>query len=80
MFYIQVWPDANWPAELGTVPLGNGDLSANAWVDQRTGDLLLYLSKSDAFDINAMPIKLARLRMSFSPPLVRARVRVRLKG
>ena len=64
-----VWPDADWPAELGSMPLGNGDVSANTWVERETGDLLLYLAKSDAYDINALPIKVGRLRLSFSPPL-----------
>ena len=31
--------------------------------------MLIYLAKSDAFDINALPIKVGRLRFSFSPPL-----------
>jgi hypothetical protein len=39
------------------MPFGNGDVSAQAWVERDTGDLLMYLAKSDAFDINAMPIK-----------------------
>ena len=63
------WRDADWPAELGSLPLGNGDVSANAWIERDTGDLLLYLAKSDAFDINALPIKVGRLRFSFDPPL-----------
>ena len=63
------WRDADWPAELGSLPLGNGDVSANAWVERDTGDLLLYLAKSDAFDINALPIKVGRLRFTFDPPL-----------
>ena len=63
------WHDADWPAELGSMPLGNGDVSANAWIERDTGDLLLYLTKSDAFDINALPIKVGRLRLSFEPPL-----------
>ena len=29
----------------------------------------MYLAKSDAFDINAMPIKVGRIRISFTPPL-----------
>lgn len=63
------WTDADWPAELGSMPLGNGDVSANVWVERETGDLLLYLAKSDAYDINALPIKVGRLRLSFSTPL-----------
>ena len=63
------WPDADWPAEMGSLPLGNGDVSSNVWVDRRSGDLLLYLAKSDAFDINALPIKVGRVRVAFDPPL-----------
>ena len=63
------WPDADWPAELGSLPLGSGDVSANAWIERSSGDLLLYVAKSDAFDANALPIKLARLRLRFLPAL-----------
>lgn len=38
-------------------------------MERDSGDLLVYLAKSDAFDINALPIKVGRLRLSFSPPL-----------
>lgn len=31
------------------MPFGNGDVSAQAWVERSTGDLLMYLAKSDAF-------------------------------
>ena len=63
------WADADWPAEMGSLPLGNGDVSANAWVERESGNLLIYLAKSDAFDINALPIKVGRLRLAFDPPL-----------
>lgn len=53
------------------MPLGNGDVSASIWVERDTGDMLLYLAKSDAFDINALPIKVGRLRLAFMPPLWR---------
>ena len=32
----------------GSMPIGNGDLAANVWVEP-TGDLIFYLSKSDAW-------------------------------
>ena len=32
----------------GSMPIGNGDLAANVWVEP-TGDLIFYLSKSDSW-------------------------------
>ena len=34
-----VWPDADWPGEMASLPLGNGDVSAQAWVARASGDL-----------------------------------------
>jgi hypothetical protein len=39
------------------------------WVEDKTGDLLFYLAKSDAFDQNSQPVKVGRFRLSFDPPL-----------
>ena len=58
-----------WSDELGSMPLGNGDVSMNVWVDQTSGALMWYLAKSDAFDANANPIKVMRLELAFDPPL-----------
>ena len=63
------WTDADFKGELGNLPLGNGDVAANVWIDSDSGDLLVYIAKSDAFDQNAQPIKVGRLRYSFDPPL-----------
>ena len=63
------WLDANFKGELGNLPLGNGDVAGNVWVDNDTGDLMAYIAKSDAFDQNSQPIKVARLRYTFDPPL-----------
>ena len=38
-------------------------------MERDTGDLLMYIAKSDAFEINAMPVKVARVRLQFDPPL-----------
>jgi len=32
----------------GSMPIGNGDIGANVWVEDG-GDLLFYISKTDAF-------------------------------
>lgn len=50
----------------GSMPLGNGELGMNAWVDQR-GDLLLYLSRGDAWSEVSRLLKLCRVRLRITP-------------
>ena len=50
----------------GSMPIGNGDIGLNVWA-QENGDLLFYLSKTDAWDENAQLLKLGRIRISLSP-------------
>jgi alpha-L-fucosidase 2 len=50
----------------GSMPLGNGDLGLNVWVEQ-TGDLLLLLSKTDAWDEHGRLLKLGRVRVKVTP-------------
>ena len=61
-----------WDAPGGTssnsMPLGNGDIGINAWVEN-TGDLVLYVSKTNAWDENARLCKVGRVRVKFDPPL-----------
>jgi alpha-L-fucosidase 2 len=52
----------------GSMPLGNGDVGANVWVEAN-GDLVLYLSKVDAFDAGHMLPKLGRVRLRLDPSL-----------
>ena len=51
------------------MPLGNGDVALNAWVEPG-GDLLLLLAKSDAWDCNGNLLKLGRVRIRLSPGLL----------
>lgn len=51
---------------LGSMPAGNGDLGINLWVE-KNGDLLFYLSKTDAWNENSRLFKLGRVRLSLSP-------------
>lgn len=64
--------DVTWdspsPTSAGSLPLGNGDIAANVWVEP-SGDLVLYLAKNDAWDHLGRLIKLGRLRLTFSPAL-----------
>ena len=62
--YNVVWtaPSTNSSASM---PCGGGDIGLNVWVEK--GDLLVYLSRSGAFDeLNGFP-KLGRLRVTLSP-------------
>ena len=52
----------------GSMPLGNGDVGINAWVEP-SGDLVFYVSKTDAWDENAGLCKIGRVRVKFDPPL-----------
>lgn len=49
-----------------SMPLGNGELGANLWVEEN-GDLIFYLSRTDAISEANRLMKLGRIRVSFSP-------------
>ena len=52
----------------GSMPLGNGDIGLNVWVEE-SGDLVLLISKTDAWSENGRLLKLGRLRLKLSPGL-----------
>ncbi|MBI5092072.1 MAG: hypothetical protein HZB26_06455 [Candidatus Hydrogenedentes bacterium] len=60
-----VW-DAPSHDSSGSMPLGNGDIGLNVWVEEG-GDLLSYISKTDAWDENARLVKLGRIRVKLTP-------------
>lgn len=49
-----------------SMPIGNGDIGLNVWVEQ-DGDLLFYISKTDAWDENGRLLKVGRVRLKFKP-------------
>ncbi len=57
-----VW---NTPSEnaAGSMPLGNGEVVVNAWVEKKTGDLLLLLARTDSLSETCRFLKLGRLRV-----------------
>ncbi|MCX6873050.1 MAG: DUF5703 domain-containing protein [Verrucomicrobia bacterium] len=65
--YNVVWDSPSKDAH-GSMPLGNGDVGINAWVEEN-GDLVFYVSKTDAWDENARLCKIGRVRVKFDPPL-----------
>ena len=50
----------------GSMPLGNGDIGVNAWVEGN-GDLVFYISKTDAWSENGQLLKLGKIRVSLTP-------------
>ncbi|MEW6235238.1 MAG: DUF5703 domain-containing protein [Candidatus Omnitrophota bacterium] len=60
-----VW-DAPSQDSYGSMPLGNGDIGLNAWIE-KDGDLLFYISKTDAWSENGRLLKLGRVRIQFTP-------------
>lgn len=66
--YDVIW-DSPSTDSLGSMPLGNGDVAANVWVEP-TGDLVLLLSKTDTYDDFARLLKIGRVRIQTDPPLV----------
>lgn len=50
----------------GAMPIGNGEVGANVWVEDN-GDILFYLSRTDAWAENSSLYKLGRIRVSISP-------------
>ncbi len=51
----------------GSVPLGNGDIGVNAWVDLQ-GDLRFYIAKTDAWGDNGRLLKVGGVRVHLDPP------------
>ncbi|MEI6514479.1 MAG: DUF5703 domain-containing protein [bacterium] len=52
----------------GSMPLGNGDISLNTWVEP-SGDLVLLIGKTDSFNEIGKLLKIGRVRVKFSPAL-----------
>ena len=50
------------------MPLGNGDVGLNVWMEEN-GDLLFYISKVNAYDANHILPKLGKIRVSMQPAI-----------
>lgn len=50
----------------GTMPLGNGELGANVWMEE-SGDLLLYISRTDTWGDNSRLLKVGKVRVRLDP-------------
>lgn len=63
--YNIVWDSPSKDAH-GSMPLGNGDIGLNAWIEP-SGDLIFYISKTDAWDDNGRLLKVGKVRVTLSP-------------
>ena len=61
--YDVIW-DAPSRDASGSMPLGNGEVGINLWVEE---DLLFYIGRTDAWSENARLLKLGRVRLKVSP-------------
>lgn len=63
--YNVVWdtPSKN---SAGSMPIGNGDIGLNVWVEE-DGDLMIYLGKTDTWDENCRLLKVGRIRVELMP-------------
>ena len=63
--YDVVW-DSLGKGEHDSMPLGNGEVCVNAWTEPG-GDLVFYISRTDAWDDNARLVKIGRVRIHLDP-------------
>ncbi len=71
--YNIVW-DSPSKDHSGSMPLGNGDISLNVWVEE-SGDLCFYIGKTDAWSDNARLLKVGKVRVSLEPNPLKAGAR-----
>lgn len=51
----------------GSMPIGNGEVVLNVWVEAGTGDLLLLIGRTDSFSEISRILKLGQVRVKLSP-------------
>lgn len=51
----------------GSMPIGNGEVVVNVWVERQSGDLMLLIARTDALSEVSRILKLGRVRVSFAP-------------
>lgn len=61
-----VWTSPSLDAA-GSMPIGNGEVVLNVWVEEKTGDLLFYIARTDALSEISRFLKLSRVRIHLSP-------------
>lgn len=64
--YNEMWTSPSTNGSPGSMPIGNGDITANVWVENG-GDLVMYIGESDSWSEGTRLLKIARERIQFSP-------------
>ncbi|GHT40873.1 hypothetical protein FACS189437_07070 [Bacteroidia bacterium] len=59
------WNTLSVNGSMESMPLGNGDITANIWIE-KGGDLMLYIGKSDTWSEATRLLKVGRVRISLS--------------
>ncbi len=52
----------------GSMPIGNGDIALNAWVENN-GDICFYIGKTDSWGDNGRLLKVGKVRISCEPAI-----------
>jgi alpha-L-fucosidase 2 len=53
----------------GSMPVGNGSIGLNVWVEDK-GDLCLYIGRTDAWSDNGRLLKIGKVCVTCDPPIV----------
>lgn len=64
--YNEVWTSPSTNGSPGSMPIGNGDITVNVWVENG-GDLMMYIGKSDSWSEGTRLLKIGRTRIHFAP-------------
>ncbi len=64
--YDVIWTSPSKDAA-GSMPIGNGEVVLNVWVEAASGDLLFYIARSDALSEISRILKLGQVRVHLDP-------------
>ena len=53
----------------GSMPIGNGDIGLNVWVEEN-GDICFYIGKTDSWGDNGRLLKVGKVRVQCEPAIV----------
>lgn len=66
--YNVVWTSPS-PDHSGSMPIGNGEIGLNVWVEQ-TGDICFYIGKTDSWGDNGRLLKVGKVRIKTEPQII----------
>lgn len=64
--FDEIWTTPSKDAA-GSMPIGNGEVVLNVWVEDKTGDLLFYIGRTDSLSEISRMLKLGRVRIHQEP-------------